>query len=228
MNYIQPEWPAPKNIKAFTTLKSAWHGVKDHQLADDELRSLLSLPNTPMWVNQTHSTIVLEAKPENKHQIADATFTMNTNCVCVILTADCLPILLCDRSGTQVAAIHAGWRGLLNGIIEETLASLPSPRSELLAWFGPAIGPTKFEVGIEVYDAFTAKHAASFDAFQPTKPGKWLANLYLLAQIRLNQSGVTAIYGGNYCTMTQADLFHSYRREKENAGRMASLIWITD
>ncbi|TAK77506.1 MAG: peptidoglycan editing factor PgeF [Gammaproteobacteria bacterium] len=212
-NFIQPEWPAPPQIKAYTSLRSGW--------------SDLSFPEEPIWVQQTHSTIVIEATPENKEKKADATFTPQANRVCVVVTADCLPVLICNQQATHVAAIHAGWRGLANGIIETTLQAIQQPAEDLLVWLGPAIGPQKFEVGQDVYEAFTLKHAESATAFVPHTEGKWLADLYELARIRLKQQGVSRIYGGNFCTYTQEDLFFSYRRDKGNTGRLASFIWRT-
>jgi len=223
MKYIQPDWPAPCNIKACTTLRDTWgsQGSK----SKNELRSLLDLPDEPIWVTQTHSNIALEATQDNKNREADATFTDQPNRICAILTADCLPLLFCNKQGTHVAAAHAGWRGLAGGVIESTLEGLNLPAEDTLVWLGPAIGPQKFEVGQDVFDAFTAQHAGSATAFQPQQPGKWLADLYELARIRLSLRGITQIYGGNFCTHTQSDLFFSYRRDQGQPGRMASLIW---
>lgn len=244
MQYIEANWPAPKHIKAFTTTKQGWGGRKPHHdlnkgnydatnpdyiVESQRLEKLLKLPNEPIWLTQTHTTKVIEATPENKEQNADASFTNQKNRVSVVLTADCLPILICDKKGTHVAAIHAGWRGLANGIIENTLQSLNLPSEDLYVWLGPAIGPNKFEVGKDVYDAFINQHPQSSTAFaaktNTTEP-KWLADLYVLAKIRLQLHGVTDIYGGGFCTYTQDDLFFSYRRDHGKTGRMASLIWI--
>ena len=133
---------------------------------------------------------------------------------------------MCNKQGTFAAAIHAGWRGLASGVIEETLKNAPKPLAELLVWFGPAIGPQKFEVGKDVYDAFVQKHPLSACAFMPASADKWLANLYELARLRLNAMGITQIYGGEFCTYLQQELFFSYRRDQGKTGRMASLIWI--
>jgi len=224
MKYIQPNWPAPQHIKAYTTTRSGWSGryvENNHQL-----ETVLQLPEEPIWMTQTHSTIAIEATPENKDQIADASFTTKPNRICIVLTADCLPILLCNKQGTSIAAIHAGWRGLAGGIIETTLQALHQPGDSILAWLGPAIGPQQFEVGKDVYDAFADRHAESVSAFIPYSQGKWLANLYTLAKIRLKLQGVSQIYGGDFCTFTQADMFFSYRRDKSKTGRLASMIWI--
>lgn len=232
MKYIQPNWNAPASIKAFTTVRQSWGERTGESFqaksSEQHLTALLQLPSEPLWITQTHSTIALEATPENKTKTADATFTSIPNRICIILTADCLPVLICNKQGTQVAAIHAGWRGLANGIIETTVAALNQNHEDLLVWLGPAIGPQKFEVGKEVYDAFTSKHAESENAFIPHIENKWHANLYELARIRLSHLGISQIYGGDYCTFTQDDLFFSYRRDNGKTGRMASLIWIAN
>jgi len=229
MKYLTPDWPAPSQIKAYTTVRSSW-GLSDKPPkgaeSTQELKKLFNLPDDPIWITQTHSAIAIEATPLANGTEADASFTQQHNHVCVVLTADCLPIMICNREGTFVAAIHAGWRGLANGIIEETIKHAPSPFETLLVWLGPAIGPNQFEVGKDVYDAFTEHHPEAAFAFKPVKPGKWLADLYQLARMRLNLLGVTAITGGQYCTYTQEDLFYSYRRDQAKAGRMASVIWI--
>lgn len=230
--YLQPEWPAPPHIKAYTTLREGWGGRKLQQNPTDpsaesrRLQALLHLPEEPIWLTQTHSSIVIPAETANKEQIADASFTTALNRVCTVLTADCLPLLICNKAGTHIAAIHAGWRGLAGGIIENTLNALNQPSDDLLVWLGPAIGPSKFEVGEDVYSAFTNKHSESALAFIPHASGKWLANLYELAKIRLKFMGISKIYGGHFCTYSQEELFYSYRRDHGNTGRMASMIWI--
>lgn len=228
MNILKPQWKAPAHVKAYTTLRDLWTHLDtgDQETKRPPLKTLLQLPQDPIWLNQKHTTIAVEAVPENKEKIADASFTSQPNRICVILTADCLPILICHQDGTQVAAIHAGWRGLANGIIETTLSSMRQPTANLMVWLGPAIGPQKFEVGEDVFDAFTSQQADSQKAFVPHTPGKWLADLYALARMRLQAQGITHIYGGDFCTYTQNELFFSYRRDKGLTGRMASLIWI--
>lgn len=221
MKYIKPEWPAPSHIKAFTTVRDGWISREK----GTSLKDTLELPDEPVWLNQKHGTNVVEAKLENTDQIADASFSTIPDHVCVTLTADCLPVLITNRKGSHVAAIHAGWRGLAAGVIEETLKTFQL-NDELLVWLGPAIGPEKFEVGEDVYQAFTADSPQSKSAFVDYKPGKWLANLYELAKIRLRAQGVNHIYGGDYCTYTQEDLFFSWRRDQDKTGRMASVIWI--
>lgn len=238
--FIQPDWPAPPNIKAYHTLRTGGvslppfnsfnlgthtgdelsHVIENRAL----LQQKLQLPTEPIWLTQIHGTSAVPALNENMEIEADAAFSMQIAQVCAVLTADCLPLFLCNLSGTHVAAIHAGWRGLAQGIIEQTISALNLPSNEILAWLGPAIGPQQFEVGGEVREIFLSKDRHAAQAFIPAKE-KWLANLYLLATLRLEACGVTAIYGGQYCTYTQDTLFYSYRRDLGKTGRMASLIW---
>ncbi|MNI58407.1 Laccase domain protein YfiH [compost metagenome] len=157
---------------------------------------------------------------------ADAACTQQAGQACIVMTADCLPVLFCDRAGTVVAAAHAGWRGLKEGVLEASIAAMGCEPGEILAWLGPAIGPTAFEVGGEVREAFMAEQAEAVAAFVPSaNDGKWLADIYLLARLRLARAGVTAIYGGEFCTFSDGDQFYSYRRDGQT-GRMASLIWL--
>lgn len=224
MAYIIPDWPAPQHVRAFTTTRSGWHGPA---LTGESatLSELLDLPGEPAWLKQVHSNIVVPALPGSTRPEADASYTNKPNTVCLILTADCLPILICDRHGEQVAAIHAGWRGLASGIIENTMKAMNANPSKLLAWLGPAIGPQHFEVGEDVYSAFIEHDKEAAKGFQPHGSDKWLANLYTLAEQRLNAINIHSIYGGDYCTYSQEQLFFSYRREKGQTGRMASAIW---
>lgn len=237
-NYLQPDWPAPATVRAYTTLRPLFKAHEPLPAYNPEQRTSyvqlceslmhdLALPTAPIWLEQIHSADVCEAIPQNQNKKADASFTHEPERICAVITADCLPILLCNRQGTQVAAIHAGWRGLAKGVIENTVKQLRDPAADLLAWLGPGIGPTQFEVGAEVYDAFTASHPHAKIAFKPHTADKWLANLYQLAKLRLETLGVTQIYGGKFCTYTQEELFYSYRRDKGKTGRMASLIWIS-
>jgi YfiH family protein len=222
MKVIEPNWPAPRNIRAYTTLRSGWTA----RTQGEPLKSVLNLPDEPIWLDQKHTAIALAATPENVDQLGDASYTSIPERVCIALTADCLPVLITNKQGTQVAAAHAGWRGLAAGVIEETLKKMNLPAEDVLVWLGPAIGPKKFEVGKDVYDAFVETHAESASAFVPHAEGKWLANLYELAKIRLRLCGVTQVYGGDYCTYTQEDLFFSFRRDKGKLGNMANLIWM--
>lgn len=242
LDFIIPNWPAPANVKALQTTRlggvsgapyaslNLGAHVNDEPIAVAKNRQLLSpyLPNEPVWVNQVHGIEVIDAAQSACLQNADASFTTKPNVVCVTMTADCLPVLLCDKAGTVVAAVHAGWRGLCDGVIEAAVNKLPVEHSEILAWLGPAIGPNAFEVGSEVRAQFIAKDAQAASAFQ-TNGNKWLGDIYQLARQRLNRVGVTQIYGGsvneNFCTYTDATRFYSFRRD-DVTGRMASLIWL--
>lgn len=226
MNILTPNWPAPSHIQAFTTTRHSLSPDVTRPDQDTNLEMRFSLPSSPVWLNQTHSATAIEALPEHLKLTADASYTNQLNRVCVVLTADCLPILLCNASATKVAAIHAGWRGLAAGIIENTIAQIGDPHEQWMAWLGPAIGPHCFEVGNDVWQAFVSHHPIAATAFKPKSHDKWLANLYHLAKQRLQALGITNIYGGEYCTYTQQDLFYSYRRDQGKTGRMATMIWI--
>ncbi len=222
--FIQPEWPAPPQVKAFCSLRACGNMAEETQRL--QLKERLNLPSEPIWIQQVHGNTVIEARALHRGQEADASFTTEIGQVCAVLTADCLPILLCGPKGPQVAAIHAGWRGLANGIIGQTLKKLSLPPQQFLAWLGPAIGPLKYEVGAEVYEIFCAQSLDNQKAFQKTSATTWLANLYKLARLQLRALGVSQIFGAEYCTYTENDNFFSYRREQGKTGRMASLIWI--
>jgi YfiH family protein len=176
-------------------------------------------------LNQVHGDTVVDAANSGERPCADASFTDQPRVVCAVLTADCLPVLFCDSGGTRVAAAHAGWRGLAAGVLESAVRALNTEPGRLMAWLGPAIGPGAFEVGGEVRQVFVEQHAEAAGAFLPRPQGRWLADLYQLARIRLLASGVTAVYGGGYCTVTDRQRFYSYRRDGVT-GRMASLIWL--
>lgn len=244
MQFIKPSWPAPENIFALTTTRQ--HGyslapyaslnVGDH-VGDNSLdveknrqKLLQHLPAEPIWLKQTHSNqvIVLDSKEVQPTPVADASVTSLPNTICAVQTADCLPILMCNRKGTFVSAIHAGWRSLAAGIIENTMAISQQAPNQLLAWLGPAIGPRAFEVSTDVLAPFVAFDPQASKAFSPIidKQDKWLANLYLLATQRLNKLGITAIFGGQYCTFSDSNNFYSYRRDGIT-GRMASMIWLS-
>jgi YfiH family protein len=191
------------------------------------LRQRLRLPAEPLWLNQVHGNAVVEtdAAAAAACPAADASFSRGAGGVCAVMTADCLPVLLCDRQGSVVAAAHAGWRGLAGGVLEATVASLGVEPRQLLAWLGPAIGPAAFEVGAEVRAAFADVHAAAAAAFVARPDGRWLADIYHLARIRLAAAGIESVYGGGFCTFTDAARFYSFRRDKIT-GRMVSLIWL--
>jgi hypothetical protein len=227
-DFLIPDWPAPANVKALVTTRA--HGNLAHHVGDQKsavaarLALRAHLPAEPAWLTQVHGTRCVEAKGVESGTEADASTTRTPGVVCAVLTADCLPILLCDDTGTVVAAAHAGWRGLVSGVVESTVAAMAVPGERLLAWLGPAIGPTAFEVGDEVHAAFVAKDAGAAEAFVAQPNGKWLCDLYALARRRLTVLGVNRVSGGDRCTFTETDAFYSYRRERET-GRMASLIW---
>lgn len=241
--WIVPDWPAPENVRSLVTTRAggvssgayASLNLGDHvgddplAVAENRRRVAAGLPAPPLWLNQVHGTTVLDAGDSCAGQTpeADAAFARRSGVVCAVMTADCLPVLLCDQSGSVVAAVHAGWRGLRAGVLEQTVAAMACPGQQLLAWLGPAIGPAAFEVGDEVRDAFVAENAQAEAAFTALRPGKCLADIYLLARLALGRVGVTAVYGGNCCTVLDAQRFFSYRRDGAT-GRMASLIWLAD
>lgn len=234
-----PDWPAPANVRAVQTLRSGgcsplpWDSFNlgDH-VGDDPgrvaanratLRALL--PAEPLWLTQVHGISVVDAGAASPAREADAAFARQPGKVCAVMTADCLPVLFCDRAGTIVAAAHAGWRGLASGVLEATVRAMAVRPGELLAWLGPAIGPQAFEVGDEVRAAFLAHDPEAARAFVPHGVGKCLADIYLLARQRLQAAGVGSISGGDYCTVSDTDRFFSYRRDGVT-GRQASLIWL--
>lgn len=240
-DWIVPEWPAPRNIRALITTRSG--GVSGGpyasfnlglQAGDDpqtvaqnraQLRRLL--PQDPKWLRQVQGAVVADADALTAPPHADASVARLPGTVCAIMIADCMPVLLCDDRGTLVAAAHAGWRGLAGGVIENTVGHLVTAGTtpdQLLAYLGPAIGPTAFEVGDDVYEAFIARDPLAAQAFRPQRPGKWLACLFTLAQQALRRAGVSRVYGGGLCTFTDSRRFFSYRRDK-TTGRMAALIW---
>jgi YfiH family protein len=243
--WIEPDWPAPARVRAVSTTRQRGHGggpfatfnlsdyVGDSTAAVNLnralLRAQLSLPSEPHWLRQVHGTRVLrlDAPPLEGVQPpeADASVTAIPGVVCVVQTADCLPVLLCDRDGTYVAAVHAGWRGLVAGVIEAAVTEMKTPGTRLMAWLGPAIGPDAFEVGDDVRDAFTRDDAGAASAFRSRGEGKWVADLYQLARLRLQRLGIEHVSGGTWCTYTDAQRFYSYRRDGVT-GRMATLIWI--
>ena len=240
-NWIVPQWPVPPTVQTLITTR--FGGVSTGQYASMNLgdtvgddpqhvrenrrRLCLHLPSAPCWLQQIHGDAGVEADTVADLPPADASYTSKTDVVCAVRVADCLPILLCDRNATSVGAIHAGWRGLCGGVIENTVAGMKVPPAERMADLGPAIGPTAFEVGEDVYSAFVDHDARAAAAFRLHKPGKWFADLFMLARQRLNNSGVEAIFGGTLCTYSDPARFFSHRRDKVS-GRMAALIWRSD
>lgn len=243
IDQIMPDWPAPPTVRAITTLRTggvsigayASFNLADH-VGDDavavgnnrqRLREALSLQQEPFWLNQVHGIDVIEWDGAAQTNVADAALTRKKQCPCVVLTADCLPVLLCDREGTVVAAVHAGWKGLLNGVIEATVVAMGLPGEQLLAWLGPAIGPTAFEVDGEIRDQFIAVDPQAADAFVCQSRDKWLADIFLLGKQRLQRVGICNVYGGHWCTYRDPQRFFSFRRNKDT-GRLATLIWMTE
>ena len=241
--FLVPDWPAPPGVRALVTTRElpghsrppfdrcnlgARCGDDSGAVARNrsDLIGRFALPSPPRWLRQVHGRGVFDADasvPADHESEADAAITRGDGVVLAILTADCLPILLCSDDGRMVAAAHAGWRGLGGGVIEATLARLDAPAARVLAWLGPAIGAASYEVGDEVRAAFVDRDAPSAAAFAPTRPGHWRCDLYALARRRLAAAGVTRIHGGAFDTFTDAR-FYSFRRERET-GRFASLIW---
>jgi YfiH family protein len=236
---IVPDWPAPANVRALVTTRHggvsagsyASFNLGDH-VGDDpaaiaENRRLLRarLPAEPIWLKQVHGTCCVDAAKAASGAEADAAFTRSPGVVCAVLTADCLPILLCDDRGTVVAAAHAGWRGLAAGVIESTVAAMEVPGERLLAWLGPAIGPRHFEVGGEVRDVLIARDPEAANAFVARPAGKWFCDIYRLAAQRLASLGVCRLASADFCTVRDTGRFFSYRRDGAT-GRMASLIWL--
>lgn len=245
--FYLPEWPAPPNVRAAISLRTggvsrgvyasnnlALH-VEDDPAAvtanRNALQRRLGLAQPPQWLTQIHGVKVVKAAADDRVRTADACITAEPGLACAVLTADCLPILLCDRQGRQVAAVHAGWRSLAQGIVPRVVARFQAPAEELLAYLGPAISARHFEVGVEVPEAFfkyaaDEQHAEAIAAaLAPgSRPLHFYADLYRLARAALNASGVRAVYGGDTCTYSESEHFYSYRRDGAT-GRMASLIW---
>lgn len=243
---IWPQWPAPQGVKALVTMRfggvshSPWDSFNlASHVGDDQkdvarnrqlLQQWLGDGLKIQWLNQTHGTEVLEVSGSNHVFDADAAFSSEINQVCAVLTADCLPVFFCDRLASRVAVSHAGWRGLGAGILENTLSSFSAPPKDIMAWLGPAIGPKHFEVGDDVVDFYRQNYPhlnykRMFFPFQH-KPSKFLMDIYEAARQILTSQGLSHIYGGDFCTYSDAEKFYSYRRENI-CGRMASCIWLS-
>lgn len=235
-NALVADWPAPSNVKTLVTTREGgfsqgpWSSMNLSMAVGDDPASVMQnrdllarhIPADPPWLTQVHGVDVIEndgiacGSPEG-----DAMVAFRPGRVCSVLTADCLPVLFCSRAGDRVAAAHAGWRGLADGVLEATVRALAIDPSEILAWMGPAIGPQAFEVGQDVVDAFAGEFPRGF---QPSGE-RWLLDMYEVARIRLGRVGVSAVYGGGLCTYSDAERWFSFRRD-EVTGRMASLVWL--
>jgi YfiH family protein len=243
--WLMPDWNAAPAVRvlstrrrgagsssgAYASLNLARHVGDDAGAVERNrawLRAAAGLPGEPLWLEQVHGTDVVEhtGAVTNQPPRADASFALTPGRVCAVMTADCLPVVLVDRAGTRVAVAHAGWRGLVSGVLEATIAALQVPPRELLAWLGPAIAQPAFEVGGEVRDAFVAKHVAHAAAFERNPHGRYQADLYLLARQALALAGVTDVSGGERCTYAEPPEFFSFRRDGGRTGRMATLAWL--
>ena len=249
--HIIPSWPAPARVGALSTTRrggcspAPWDSLNLGSNAGDELervrqnRALLrqALPAEPLWLRQVHGIdVVIASEGDSATESvseprADACVTTAPHRVCAVITADCLPVLLCDRDAMVVAAAHAGWRGLAAGVLERTIAAMAVDPQRLIAWLGPAIGPQVYEVGDEVRRAFcegaedeAEEATGAAAAFRPHGE-RWLLDLYAMARLRLADAGVTAVWGGDYCTFSDPARFFSYRRDGIT-GRLASLVWL--
>ncbi|WP_341678821.1 peptidoglycan editing factor PgeF [Niveibacterium sp. SC-1] len=237
---IVPDWSAPPRVRAFFSTRDggvslppfASLNLGDHvgdrpeDVRENRRRVEALLPAGPRWLQQVHGTTVVSARGAVGCE-ADAAVAHAAGEVCVVMVADCLPVLFCDRAGTVVGAAHAGWRGLAGGVLEACVRKMGVAPAEVLAWLGPAIGPSAFEIGPEVRETFMADHAEAAGAFRPGRGDRWMADIYMLARLRLERAGMDAgaIYGGTYCTASDPARFFSYRRDGRT-GRMGAFVWL--
>ncbi|GGC99519.1 peptidoglycan editing factor PgeF [Vreelandella lutescens] len=239
---LLPDWPAPASVRAFVTTREAGPSQNDFAafnpaahvgdnadhvaLCRRMLQKEIGDERPLLWLNQTHGARV-QQEYQGDAPDADAAVASSNEYACVVLTADCLPVLFCNRQGTQVAVAHAGWRGLAGGVLEATVAAMNCDPNDILVWLGPAISNAQFEVGPEVYGAFVGIHPDTAEAFDhsPYRLGHYMADLYRLARFRLEALGIDNISGGHFCTACESR-FYSYRRDNGSTGRMASVIWI--
>jgi len=240
-DWIIPDWPAPASVRALITTRAGGVSQGAHSsfnlglragddpqaVAANRARLRALLPQEPKWLHQVHGNAVVDADALQDVPEADAAVARRPGTVCAVMVADCIPVLLADRAGTVVAIAHAGWRGLASGVIENTIKGMGVPAAGLIAHLGPGIGPRAFEVGADVREAFLSGDPRAEAAFKPHAPGKWLADLFLLARQRLVRAGVAQASGGELCTHSDPARFYSYRRDRET-GRMAALIWLAD
>lgn len=239
-DWIVPDWPVPAGVKALVTTRNGGVStgpyasfnlglrVNDDPDAVQRNRDLLRrhLPAEPRWLTQVHGSRVADAEGVRETVEADAAISRRAGEVCAVMIADCMPVLLADRAGTVVGAAHAGWRGLAAGVVENTVQAMAVAPANLVAWLGPAIGPSAFEVSADVRDAFVATDPGAASAFVELKAGKWLADLFALGRRRLHAAGVAEIHGGGVCTFSDPRRFYSHRRDRIT-GRMAALIWLS-
>ena len=240
LEFLVPDWPAPPTVRAIMTTRRGGYSTGPYasfnlasHVGDDaravaenrrRLRDALSLPSEPQWLDQVHGRkVAMLSQPVAGS--ADAAVVFEPGPVAAVLTADCLPVFLASRAGNRVGIAHAGWRGLATGVVEATVAALATDPAELIAWLGPAIGPSAFEVGGEVRRMFVATQPEAAADFRPGSGQKYLADLPGLARRRLAACGVTAVYGGGHCTVAEPARFFSYRRDGQT-GRMAALMWL--
>ncbi len=242
LDLIRPNWPAPSQVQAVSTTRLGGMSLSPYasfnlgsRVQDDpkqvaanrqQLSHALELPTEPAWLSQVHGCTVVAAEQVSTPLEADASYSRKPGSVCVVMTADCLPVLFCNQKGDCVAAVHAGWRGLAAGVIAAAVKRMDCDSEQILAWLGPAIGPDAFEVGAEVRTIFMDLGPVTEDCFRPSPTGRWLADIYALARCQLGTLGITAVYGGGWCTYTDRKRFFSYRRDGVT-GRMASLIWLS-
>lgn len=241
IDFVAADWPAAARVRALTTTRKLGFSSGDfaacnlaRHVGDDiyavlanraRLLEQLNLPTLPCWLEQVHGQRVVLASLSQRGQRADAAVAFHPSQLAVVMTADCLPVFFCDQAGTRVGLAHAGWRGLLGSVLENTARSLACPASELMVHFGPAISQAAFEVGEDVYQAFVGQSAELALYFKQQSPGKYLCDLKGIARAKLLKLGVHRFYGGQHCSFAQAEQFYSYRRDGDT-GRMASLIWL--
>ncbi len=238
-DWIVPDWPAPPQVRSLITTRNGgasrgpFTSLNLGSRSGDDIPAVQAnreqvrryLPQEPKWLRQVHGTTVVLADNLVDSPDADGSFARQAGTVCAVLVADCLPVLLCDSSGTVVGLAHAGWRGLSCGVIENTVEAMGVPPGRLLAYLGPAIGPAAYEVGADVRQAFVSRDAGATGAFSACGDGKWKADLFALARQRLASLGVRGVFGGSLCTASDSARFFSYRRDGVT-GRMAALIWL--
>lgn len=239
-DWLVPQWPAPRNVRGFVTTRNG--GVSEGsyasmnlgfaagddaaRVAENRRRVAQHLPGAPAWLRQVHgANVVTLVERPGAVPIADAAVTRTRALPLVVLVADCLPVLLADRAGTTVGVAHAGWRGVVAGVLESTVRAMECAPQDIVAWIGPGIGPDAFEVGEDVLEAFVARDDGAREAFRPLRAGKWLANLPALARMRLASAGIAHTTGGTWCTVRDAQRFYSYRRDGPS-GRMGAFIWL--